>query len=90
MCDCKKDIEAKLLERFIKQTPEAKDHGATLAGYTLVLTEEKIIQKGCMPIELIALYPPKKGGYKGKRTSSNMIYTFCPFCGEKYEKGGAA
>lgn len=88
MCDCKKDIETKLLERFVSQAPDAIEHSARLVGYSLIIGN-RIEQKGCMTIELSAAHPLKKGGYKTKTERSNMIFNYCPFCGEKYEKGGA-
>lgn len=86
MCDCKTDIEAKLLDRFKTNAPDAQAHTARLTGYTLLLGSNSIVQKGCMGIELTAAHPLKKGGYKAKTERSNMIFSYCPFCGEKYEK----
>lgn len=88
MCDCKKDIETKLLDRFVSQAPDATEHSARLVGYALIIGGNSMQQKGCMTIELTAAHPLKKGGYKAKTERSNMIFTYCPFCGEKYEKGG--
>lgn len=90
MCNCHKDIESKLLARFKDQVPQSKYHVARLSGYTLIIKDSGIVEKGCMPIELAADHPLKKGGYKHKVERSNMIFTYCPFCGEKYEKEGAA
>lgn len=89
MCNCKDDIEKRLLSRFITQHPEAKEHSARLSGYSLVIIENTIKQKGCMPIELTAAHPLKKGGFKAKTDRSNMIFSYCPFCGDKYEKEAA-
>lgn len=88
MCDCKKDIETKLLDRFVSQAHSATGHSARLVGYALIIGDYSMSQKGCMTIELTAAHPLKKGGYKAKTERSNMIFTYCPFCGEKYEKGG--
>lgn len=85
MCNCRKDIEAKLLTRFKSTAPCATDHSASLTGYTLVLGAA-ITEKGCMSIELTAKHPLKKGGVKSKTDRSQMIFTYCPFCGEKYDK----
>ena len=88
MCDCQSKTEARLLERFKQQNPEAKSHTATLTGYALILEGNHLITKGCMPAELSASYPLKKGGLKDKKTKTNMIFNYCPFCGEKYNEGG--
>lgn len=89
MCDCKKDIEAKLLTRFVSKAPDAIEHSARLVGYALIIGNDAIQQKGAMTIELSAAHPLKKGGYKAKTERSNMIFNYCPFCGESYEKDRA-
>lgn len=84
MCECRKTIEEKLKARFVEQHPEADKHEAILTGYAL-LFGETITEKGCMGAELKAEYPLKKGGSKQKTIKHSMIFTFCPFCGVKYE-----
>lgn len=86
MCDCKTDIESRILERFKTNRPESMEHSARLTGYTLIIGSSGVRQKGCMGIELTAAHPLKKGGHKAKTDRSNMIFNYCPFCGEKYEK----
>lgn len=85
-CDCRKELEAKLLERFKTQTPGAKSHEAQLKGYSIALFGDAWSLVGVMPIELIAEHPLKKGGFRVKRETSNMIFTYCPFCGKKYNE----
>ncbi len=82
-CECKTDIEEKLLSRFKEQSPEATMHEVELQGYTLIIGE-KLESKGYMPIKCEANFPLKKGGFKPKAIKQNMIFTFCPFCGVKY------
>lgn len=83
MCNCRKALEEKLLERFKEQAPEAQGHYVRLLGYTMILGTE-VIELGYMPIETTASFPLKKGGEKVKVAKTNMIFTFCPFCGVKY------
>lgn len=83
MCDCRKTIEAKLLSGFQKQAPKATDHRVSLTGYALIFGAT-LEEKGCMPIETSASFPLKKGGAKEKKGRTNMIFTYCPFCGAKY------
>jgi len=83
-CNCKADLEAKLLERFKEHSPEATEHGVSLQGYTLLIEDNRLRQAGYMTAAASALYPLKKGGTKLKKITQNMIFTFCPFCGEKY------
>lgn len=89
MCDCRKDLEARLLEDFRQRNPDATEHSATLNGYAFIFGSS-VQMKGCMEVEYSARHAVKKGdGYKTKRTKSSMIFTFCPFCGERYEPAKA-
>ena len=36
-CNCKSELEAKILERFKKHAPDATDHRAHLKGYAIAL-----------------------------------------------------
>lgn len=88
MCKCRSEIEAKLTEHFKEKQPAATAHRAVLMGYALGIGAESLSMYtvGCMPIELTAKYPMKGGTLqKQKTTKQSMFFTFCPFCGEKYE-----
>jgi hypothetical protein len=85
-CSCKTSIEGKLLTRFIEQSPDASKHEVELTGYALILDDAmNMTLKGCMKIEATADHPLRKGGVKRKVQQQNMVFTFCPFCGVKYE-----
>jgi len=85
-CSCKSSIEAKLLARFKEQSPNASKHEVELTGYTLILNDAmNMTLKGCMKIEAAADHPLRKGGVKRKVQQQNMVFTYCPFCGTKYE-----
>ena len=83
MCDCRTRIDEKLLNKFRKDSPEATDHRAKLTGYALIFGET-VTEKGCMAIDYSAKFPLKKGGVKERSQKMNMMFTYCPFCGEKY------
>ena len=84
-CECKTGVEAKLLERFKEQSPEATGHAVELNGYALLFTpDHNIVQKGCMTMTTRASFPLKKGGVKEKKETGNMVFTYCPFCGVAY------
>ena len=84
-CNCRKDIEAKLLERFKLSAPDASDHGVELQGYALVIETAGLFSKPVMPYKTSAIYPLKKGGTKLKSVTGNMILNYCPFCGASLE-----
>ena len=84
MCDCKTDLEKRLLERFKEAEPTAIGHEVSLTGYAFILGKQlKLI--GVMPIEQSADFPLKKGGVKKKSVKCSMQFTYCPFCGVKYD-----
>lgn len=88
-CGCKKDIEARLLERLKTDHPDGTAHHAMLDGYGFAITEDnKMKQVGGTPITLTAMVPKKAGGMKAFRANQTMVWSYCPFCGVK--TGGAA
>ena len=83
MCDCKKELEAKLTERYRAQEPDAREHKVALQGYGIALVGNTMLLRGLMPYETFARVPLSKGGEKPKKTKGSMFFSFCPFCGEK-------
>jgi hypothetical protein len=83
MCECRKTIEAKLKNRFEIETPQATGHEVTLEGYTFVIGERVMTSRPCMPFKKTAFYKQKNGVPKFKTSRENIIFNFCPFCGEK-------
>lgn len=84
MCECRKTIEERLKIRFIEQYPNATEHNVTLTGYALLIDDDELKMKGHMEFKVTALHPLKKGGEKLKTFTQNMIFSYCPFCGERY------
>jgi len=76
-CGCKADIEAKLLANFKKASPEATSHSVELLGYGFVVDGK------FMPYEAKADYRTKAGSLKTKKLKGIMVFSFCPFCGNK-------
>lgn len=82
-CTCKTDLEAKLTERYVSMEPTATGHKVELQGYGIALTETGCEVKGFMQYETFANVPLKKGGSKPKKTTGNMFFSYCPFCGKE-------
>ena len=91
-CNCKTEVQEKLLARFKNDAAEATEHGVTLDGYTLMITGSALKLRSCTTVKQTARYPLKKGGTKVKTTALSMVHSFCPFCGvaAAQSKGGAA
>jgi len=86
MCNCKKELEEKLTERFKEQSPSATDHDTKLQGYGFAIVGNAMKQLGYMTAKQSAMAPLKSGVPKLKTTSLNMFFSYCPFCGEKVTK----
>lgn len=84
-CGCKKDLEAKLTERFVSVSPDATEHQVKLEGYGLALVGNTIKVMPCTTAVGTALFPNKKGGSKLKTVKQTMAFSFCPFCGVKLD-----
>ncbi|WP_114973375.1 hypothetical protein [Rhodoferax ferrireducens] len=82
-CNCKKDLEEKLTERFKEQSPLATVHGTELQGYGFAIVGDSMKVLGYMPVKQSAMVPLKSGATKLKTTTQNMFFSFCPFCGVK-------
>lgn len=83
MCDCRKDLEEKLTDRFVENAPTATDHSVTLQGYGFAIVDNKMLCVPYMEASATAVYPLKNGGTKKKTLKQNMFFSFCPFCGAK-------
>lgn len=84
MCNCKSDIEAKLVEQYRAKYPDAEGHSATLEGYGFVIRDNTTHQTPYMPIKFGAGHKAKKTGLERWKTGKGiMSFRFCPFCGEK-------
>lgn len=88
-CDCRREIEAKLTERFKEVAPDATGHHVALQGYGFAIIDNVLTMKPYMPYTTAAEFPLKKGGTKFKKQTGNMVFSFCPFCGTKLETGAA-
>lgn len=83
MCDCRSEIEERLLDRFAEQY-SGTDHRLELKGYGLIIDGGEMKSKGCMPIEASYMHTFKNGNEKRKKVSQSMFFNYCPFCGEQY------
>lgn len=84
-CTCKKDLEAKLLEKFKEAQPDATKHDVKLQGYAYVLNDDNRMKlQGSMQANMTANYTARNGNKRDKTTKTSMLFTYCPFCGVAY------
>lgn len=91
MCDCKQDIERRLVESLAEpdQLPEgASDISARLSGYALMFGGNVMRFRQVMSIEVQFQASTKAGAMKLKKQKMSMSANFCMFCGEKYDVQG--
>lgn len=79
MCDCIRRIEKMLNEKMVDQNPGCEIVDEVWLGNQAVMFHNGERQ----------LFSPATGRYmQGKRTRKfepSMYYTYCPFCGKKYD-----
>lgn len=81
MCECVKDIEAKVLESLTTTARYKKPvQGVSLTGVGFPIVGGKMLMRTCSDIAVTL------DGQK-KVEKMAMFHTFCPFCGTKYESG---
>ena len=82
MCDCIERIEKQLTEKMIEKYPNYE------MSVEVEIQNKAIMLPNGKP-SYYAVYAETIGKMKrGKQTlkySPNMSFTYCPFCGEKYE-----
>lgn len=89
MCNCYSDTTERLKAHISKQLPEGSAGlDLEMQGYVF-LFGEGVSHKAAHNVRIEYMTPKKAGGMKKVTKNMNMIATFCPFCGEKYEKDAA-
>lgn len=75
MCDCRSDIEKRLLDHVGKQLPEgSRNLSVSLQGYAFGVTDGGMKMQNVMPIAVEYEEPVKKkpGEFKRKKQTQNM------------------
>lgn len=80
-CNCKSDIEARLLERFKGSAPTGQNHGVTISGYGFCIEGNTMTQRPYAEVTQSADMPKKSGGWTHKRSKLSMYFSYCPYCG---------
>jgi len=87
MCNCKQDLEAKLLERAKEQYPDSTDHSVEIQGYAFAFMGNTLISRQTLPLAIEHTVIVKKTGLTKRKTEKQkMLASYCMFCGEKLVK----
>ncbi len=84
-CNCKSDLEAKVVDRLKEEYPEGENHQASLGANYLYALED-FGQLGRMEFANEVVVTTKKGTKRTIKPKLSMVFTFCPFCGVRYKE----
>jgi|LULJ01.1.fsa_nt_gb hypothetical protein len=90
-CNCKTEIEAKVVERLKEEYPEGRDHTATMDNnyaFLFSMNDEmnSVLHVGYIAFKNTVTTTTKKGVERTAKPQLNIHFTYCPFCGERYKK----
>ena len=81
-CNCRKEMEAKLVEYTQTQVPAATQMKVALQGYSYSLGSQ-LLERSSMPYKATFTVPKKDGTPRAMTKTGNMFFNYCPFCGVK-------
>lgn len=82
-CDCRKDLEQKMLENFKLQNPDASNVNVSMDGYAFQLVENGMRMVNVMPCKITYTNTVKKTGrQKDRQKTINITGNYCMFCGQ--------
>lgn len=86
-CNCKADIERKLLDAFKRTAPDAATHKVALQGYGFRLVDNVLTLQPFMNFKFSADHPTKTGASRHRAKVGVMHFSYCPFCGKSLSQG---
>ena len=79
MCDCVEHLESLCKTKYLENHPKVVDPFVEFESKSINLTDGTV--KLCAPV--IIQY---QAGKRAKHDRINMMFTYCPFCGEDLSK----
>lgn len=85
-CDCIQQIEDGLKKKYSEKENVEKVSSVSL-NTAFIFTKDNGMQLQIVsPVEVEYDYRNKKGDLKHKKEKASMCFSYCPFCGQPYEK----
>lgn len=85
-CECRKEIEARLLARFKEQNPSSANHKVRLTGYTMLFGSDHLEERAAGLFIANHDVTAKNGNVRNRRIEQSMLFNYCPFCGKSATK----
>jgi hypothetical protein len=91
MCDCYGDMKNKLVEHLSAKMPEGSEKlDIEIQGYLFGVTvDNSITHRSSNAVKGSYMTPKKGGGMKRVSINTYIRASYCPFCGESYQKAEA-
>lgn len=90
MCDCYSDTKKKLAEHFAAKMPAGSEKlEFEIQGYLFGITDSGVTHRSSNAVKGSYMAPKKAGGMKRVTVNTFIRASFCPFCGESYNKSEA-
>ncbi|MDC4151729.1 hypothetical protein [Acinetobacter baumannii] len=87
-CSCKKDFQERFLDRAKEMFPDSTNHEVEIENYAFVFNKDNSMElRGYQPVVISHTATVKKTGLqKVKKEKTSLLFSYCPFCGVKFEK----
>ena len=87
MCNCYEETKKKLLDHLAAKMPAGSEKlEIEIQGYLFGITDSGISHRSSNAIKGSYMTPKKGGGMKRASINTFIRASFCPLCGESYEK----
>lgn len=91
MCNCHSESQQRLFDHVKGKLPAgATDLDVELQGYVFGIGDKGVAHRAACPVEIQYQAPKKSGGMKTVKQKSFLRASYCPFCGEAYDKEATA
>ncbi len=85
VCNCRKELTAKLLENTKKRLPDSTGHQVEIEGLAFAMTPKLgVIGRDYLPVTITHTVKNKRTGMEKRKVEKvKLLASYCPFCGEK-------
>ena len=85
-CSCREEVIANLKSRMAAKFPEAEITSVELNGYSVAMTNDrKAVMRLGTTADIQRLEKTRAGSMRTKKNKVTILFSYCPFCGEKAE-----